>query len=212
MIQLIRIHLDPLQRQTVRGFVNPNIFHAAIEASVQNGKSRVLWRIDELSGQSYLLLLTHAEIDTQFLIDQFGFSNEKAQFVDYTKLLERVDDGTKWIFRLTANPVHHAKNDKTERDGKILAHVTPEQQMNWLILHSEKRGFHVDVNKSQVVSTRWIKFRKRDSGITIKLKEATFEGVLTVTNAELFKKVLSEGLGRGKAYGMGLLTIIPCHE
>ena len=31
---------------------------------------------------------------------------------------------------------------------------------------------------------------------------------LTVTDAELFKKLLTEGIGRGKAYGLGLMTVI----
>ena len=35
----------------------------------------------------------------------------------------------------------------------------------------------------------------------------TYEGVLTVTDTELFCKALTEGIGRGKAYGMGLLTV-----
>ena len=40
------------------------------------------------------------------------------------------------------------------------------------------------------------------------LREATYEGVLTVTDADKFKELLCNGLGRGKAYGMGLLTVM----
>ena len=35
----------------------------------------------------------------------------------------------------------------------------------------------------------------------------TYEGVLTVVDAEIFKKALVNGIGREKAYGMGLLTV-----
>ena len=36
----------------------------------------------------------------------------------------------------------------------------------------------------------------------------TYEGVLQVTDPEAFKALLCEGVGRGKAYGLGLMTII----
>lgn len=35
----------------------------------------------------------------------------------------------------------------------------------------------------------------------------TFEGVLTITEAELFRKALIDGIGRAKAYGCGLMTL-----
>ena len=36
----------------------------------------------------------------------------------------------------------------------------------------------------------------------------TYEGVLTVTDEELFKAALVQGIGREKAYGLGMLTIV----
>lgn len=40
------------------------------------------------------------------------------------------------------------------------------------------------------------------------LQEVTFEGVLTVKDPEIFKETLISGFGRGKAYGMGLMTLM----
>lgn len=36
----------------------------------------------------------------------------------------------------------------------------------------------------------------------------TYEGILKVCDEEKFKELLVAGIGRGKAYGMGLLTIV----
>ena len=41
----------------------------------------------------------------------------------------------------------------------------------------------------------------------VTLRKAIFEGVLRVTDAELFTRTLTEGIGRAKAYGNGLLTL-----
>jgi CRISPR system Cascade subunit CasE len=37
----------------------------------------------------------------------------------------------------------------------------------------------------------------------------TFEGLLQIQNLVLFKQTLVNGLGREKAFGMGLMTVIP---
>lgn len=52
-------------------------------------------------------------------------------------------------------------------------------------------------------STRTVRTKK-----TITLLSVTFEGLLTVTDELCFRQTLLEGLGRGKAFGMGLLTVI----
>lgn len=36
----------------------------------------------------------------------------------------------------------------------------------------------------------------------------TYEGTLRVVNPLLFRQALTNGIGRGKAYGLGLLTIV----
>ena len=36
----------------------------------------------------------------------------------------------------------------------------------------------------------------------------SFEGLLRVTDAALFREALTRGIGRGKAYGLGLLTLM----
>ena len=40
------------------------------------------------------------------------------------------------------------------------------------------------------------------------LRKVTYEGILEINDAELFKTALINGIGRGKAYGMGMLTIM----
>ena len=40
------------------------------------------------------------------------------------------------------------------------------------------------------------------------LLAVTYEGVLQVTDPEAFRNLLCQGIGRGKAYGLGLLTVM----
>ena len=42
----------------------------------------------------------------------------------------------------------------------------------------------------------------------VTLLAVTYEGVLQVTDAERFRAMLCQGMGRGKAYGLGLMTVM----
>ena len=53
-----------------------------------------------------------------------------------------------------------------------------------------------------------MQFTKKEAGNRISFISVTYEGILTVTDKELFVKALTEGIGREKAYGMGMLTVM----
>ena len=42
----------------------------------------------------------------------------------------------------------------------------------------------------------------------VAVKKVTYEGVLQVTDPEQFRALLCQGMGRGKAYGLGLMTVM----
>ncbi len=52
-----------------------------------------------------------------------------------------------------------------------------------------------------------IKSRRSDADKPMTFGAATFEGVLEVTDAEKFRESLKQGIGTGKAYGFGLLSV-----
>lgn len=43
----------------------------------------------------------------------------------------------------------------------------------------------------------------------IRLSKVAYEGTLLIKDIELFRKLLTEGMGKKKAYGFGMMTVIP---
>ena len=43
----------------------------------------------------------------------------------------------------------------------------------------------------------------------IRLSRVAYEGLLTIQDADLFRTLLTEGMGKKKAYGFGMMTVIP---
>ena len=67
-----RIKLDMTKTNTMKALVCPSRFHGAIESAESDGRTRKLWRIDELGGEMYLLILSEKELDFSNVSDQFG--------------------------------------------------------------------------------------------------------------------------------------------
>lgn len=210
---MTRMRLDLNSRQTMKALVAPNLFHGAIERAFEGERKRNLWRIDNLNGASYLILLSTDQPNLTSMVYQFGFkdSSPKWETRDYTPLLERVQLGSKWHFRLVANPTKSCSNSEGDIlvRGTVHAHVSVKYQEAWLSDRAEKYGFSVEPEEFAVVYSQWYRFHKgTDGGRLISMLAVTYEGSLTVTDVDLFRQTLTTGIGRGKAYGMGLLTII----
>ena len=63
-----------------------------------------------------------------------------------------------------------------------------------------------------ITESRWVQFHKTDpqagKSRYVRFLMTVYEGLLQVTDEENFRKILVEGLGREKAFGCGLLTVM----
>lgn len=202
---LTRIKLDLTRQETMKALASPNLFHGAIENAEKEGRTRKLWRVDTLGGQQYLLVLSEQQLDFSGVVKQFG-NGERAESKQYDGFLERITNGSRWQFRLKANPVVCLKKELNKR-GKPVAHITPAHQETWLRNQAAKHGFIPEEGRFLVTSSQWYAFKKGTTGHKVRMLAVTYEGILTVTDAEQFRNALTQGIGREKAYGLGMLTV-----
>jgi CRISPR system Cascade subunit CasE len=174
----------------------------------------------------YVLIVSEIRPDFTSFIQQFGWSasGQVGETKEYEPFLNSIENGSKWQFRLTANPVRSARRDEESREqrGKITG-LSVEDQKKWLADRAEKHGFHIPefLYKNQdgdevkeyshkIVSREKKQFKRQGKIVTISI--ATFEGFLQVSDAELFTQMLRNGIGRARAYGCGLFTVAKCDE
>lgn len=204
---LSRAELDPARRSTMMALVSPQKFHGAVENSFPGGRRRRLWRLDRLGEKLYLLLLSEDEPDLTGLCEQFG-TGARPETRCYDPLLERITPGSLWTFRLTANPTCSEKNpaDRMARGTLKPCYLEVEQE-KWLLTQAEKHGFRIPDGAFQVTGKQTYHFLKKGRR-SVTLLAVTYEGILQVTDPEKFREMLCHGVGRGKAYGLGLMTIL----
>ena len=208
---LNRIELNAKRRTTMRALAMPQLLHGAIEDSFPGERRRNLWRIDWLGEKCFLLVLSEIEPNFSNLVEQFGYMDKEPKWEtkNYDSFLSKLSNDQILRFRLRANPVHAVKDNVSQDRGKIHAHVTVDQQKKWLMARANALGFSLNEDSFDVVHSEWKRFSKgRENNRRVSLHAVSFEGILTIIDVERFRNTLKEGAGRGKAYGLGMMTVI----
>ena len=203
---LSRVAIDVKKYETMRAVYDLEKLHGMIETSFPGERRRNLWRLDQVSGENYLLLLSTIPPQSNILPEQIGYKNSAWETKSYDNLFFHISEGSKWYFKITANPTI-ANPTKDRKRGKVKAITIISKQREWLKRQGIKKGFFLQDYQFDVTQSEWRTARK--CGKEIRFFAATFEGILTVTDPEMFRNTLILGIGREKAYGMGLLTVMP---
>jgi len=206
-VYLSRIELDTRRRNTmVKLLASPHVVHAVVENCFTRpagvAKTRSLWRIDDLAGKKYLLVLSEEKPDFSHMIGEYCREDAKGESRSYDKLLQSVQEGSTYSFKLVANPVKEMNNKK-------VGLYSVEEQVTWLVRKAEANGFSLDVNALRVSPVEKMEFVRKVSDPKVIINKVMYEGLLEVTDVDRFIGALTQGIGRAKAYGCGLLTIIP---
>ncbi len=133
---------------------------------------------------------------------------------------ERLRTGMTLRFRLRANPTQRIDRTNMAQDerwrGKRVELRDEQAQLAWLKRKATQGGFHlVDIHANPELADTRISPQANATGRRVDGQErskmtfgvALFEGRLRIADVERFRQTLVEGIGSGKAYGFGLLSI-----
>ena len=138
-----------------------------------------------------------SNLPTQYLSDRVELPLAVKSFA---LSAEQIAPGRILQFRLRANP---SKRDNQTKKTIGLFHQA--DQLAWLKRQADRCGFllqGVDVIPSPNV------FGSKGGGTApIRLTTALYQGILEVIEPEPFLHAVQRGIGRGKSYGCGLLSI-----
>ena len=211
IVYLSRMELCPYIEKTAVALERLSLLHAAIECSFSEKQERNLWRIDQVEGRLYVLIVSRQKPDLTYMYKQFGDPNISPNWkiAEYEPFIEKIEDGSAWHFRLVVNPTRSVTNTTHGQRGVVRA-VQEDKLSEWLEDHSTRNGFSTFKSQYRVVTKRWIDFQKKiQNPQHVKFLSVTYEGILTVTDKSKFVETLVTGIGREKVYGHGMLTIVP---
>jgi len=110
-------------------------------------------------------------------------------------------------FKLIINPTRRDNASK-----KLLPVKGREAIADWFMARAEASwGFVADPAALQVERVEVLRFKEKAQR-EVTLAQAHMTGVLRVTDADIFRQSVARGIGRGRAFGCGLLQIVPITE
>ncbi len=193
------LRLNPQNPLARRDLGDPYAMHQTLTRIAVPG-DRLLWRLEvSRYGESPRLLVQTLQKPgwSRILLQEEEPYGELAPDSPKEVRLE-LERGQRLRFRLYANPT-------VARNGRRLGLYREEEQLRWLSDRMRRRGAVV---RSAIVSRKG-KIRLKKEGRTIVLASAQFDGVLEVIDPGNLVKAVELGIGHGKAFGFGLLSLAP---
>ncbi len=157
--------------------------------------------------------LPHTESLHPYLLPLPGLENPAVKPIGAAIAGLRLQDQLR--FRLRANPTKRlaTRRPQPREDpllGKRVALLREEEQLAWLHRHAEQAGFavlDVQVRPDRGLGAMQTGEQQAAERRRLTFGAVVFDGRLQITDLERFRQALCRGIGSGKAYGFGLLSL-----
>lgn len=225
---LSRLLLNPRSREVRRDLADCQDLHRTIMSAFPPGQDPdsharerfgLLHRLEvDRRGNRLVLYVQSLEkpdwshLPPSYLEDFSDFKNPACKPVGDT--YRQLQNGTVLSFRLQANPTRKVDR-KNQQDGprwhgKRVELRREEDQLTWLLRKGEQGGFRLLNARVQGQDKEQGRRLRRRGAHSLTLATVVFEGHLQITDADRFyHHSLARGIGPGKAYGLGLLSLAP---
>lgn len=208
MTWFTEIRLNSSRRDTFKILQSTEALHAMLENTLPSTpaerESRLLWRLDDTSTGKLVYMVTDTKPDSSGIVESVGWPGYDAEqtirSIEYDRLLDKLEAGDEFFFRCAVNPVKRRKSDQK------LIPLIKRDLVDWISCRMEASGIRIDADDLRKVSEETDRFNKK-GGHMVTLRRATFEGRCVIADPDKARTALINGIGRGKAYGCGLITL-----
>ncbi|MEN6642387.1 MAG: type I-E CRISPR-associated protein Cas6/Cse3/CasE [Armatimonadia bacterium] len=199
-LYLTRLVLNPESPRVQAELMRPYQLHRTLwRAFGENASGRLLYRLETDAAVPVLLVQSPWSGDWAHL-SRVGYLHEPHELLlenPAEKLFTpRFEPGQVLRFRLRANPTYKV-------GSRRLGHLNPQWQTAWLARKGAQSGFSV----VEAVG-RGEGFQALQKGPQrLRMYSVLFEGLLQVQEAEGMAEAIRNGIGSGKGFGFGLLSV-----
>lgn len=209
-VTLARIRLNPLDRAVQRDLADVTQLHRTLMRLVPDNlgdqarhQSGLLFRLEETARACVLLAQVSGPLHPDRLPEGYGHIDVK----DLTPMFRALRDGLRVRYRIVANPAKRERlplEDKGKR-GRVVPLVGRDADQ-WWNRRAAEAGLRVHTLLPSPIrpATQGRRGEKR-----LRHDLTQFDGTATITDTQALTAAVLTGIGRGKPYGAGLLTLAP---
>jgi CRISPR system Cascade subunit CasE len=198
----LNLSLEEFDPGSISG--NINYLHRLVLSGFGSGSKRVLFRLESFAHDGRgkhrtIVLVQSSKKPSWTIIDKAKDSSYKIKEFDF-----HFEKGARYLFRLKANPTVK-KAVPGRPNGARVAIKERKEQISWLTRKGEAGGFAL--KQVEVKNEGALEGRKKSDGTPLLFNSVKYEGSLEVEDPAKLKGAAINGIGSGKAYGFGLLSL-----
>ncbi|MEU9352389.1 type I-E CRISPR-associated protein Cas6/Cse3/CasE [Streptomyces griseoloalbus] len=206
---IARIRLNPHSRDVQRDLRDATQMHRTVMRMVPDNlgdaprqQAGLLYRVDE-SDTSSTLLVQATQLDPARLPTGYGQADVKSLSPMFTALRK----GLAVRYRIVLNPAKRERLSLEEKGtrGRIVP-LSGADADQWWLRRATEAG--LDLHVLTPTSMEPARSRGRDTP-HMRHSLLRYDGTATVTDPDALKDAVIHGIGRGKPYGAGLLSLAP---
>ena len=165
-------------------------------------QAAVLFRLEEQPTRFTILVQSRLKPDLEKLPDSYGAARTKP----LTPLLAALPKGANVHYRIVANATRKLGKNTTAGRPKQVVPLHGAEADAWWQRQADEAGLLLHTVHSTQLAT--VTGHRGDNG-RVTHARTRFDGTATVTDPGRLIERIHAGIGRGKSYGCGLLTIAP---
>ena len=206
---IARIRLNPHSRDVQRDLRDATQMHRTVMRMVPDNlgdaprqQAGLLYRLEETDTSSTLLVQA-ATLDPARLPTGYGQADVKSLAPMFTALRK----GLGVRYRIVLNPAKRERLSLEEKGkrGRIVPLSGAEADQWWL-----RRAAEAGINLHVLTPTSMEPARPRGrDALRMRHSLLRYDGTATVTDPDALEDAVMNGIGRGKPYGAGLLSLAP---
>ncbi|MCD0447508.1 type I-E CRISPR-associated protein Cas6/Cse3/CasE [Glycomyces sp. A-F 0318] len=221
MLFLARISLNPTHRDVQRDLGDAAQMHTTLMRLLPDGmgadprkQANLLFRVENGPTGTTVLAQATQPLHPERLPTGYATADVK----DITGLLHAVQKGTAVRYRVDLNPTKSERRNTPTTDapasgrpprprGTVRALSGPAADTWW---RQRAADSGLDLHTLLPTNPAWPP--RRNTGAdrtTIQFTLCRYEGIGTITDPDRLRIALTEGIGRAKPYGAGLLSLLP---
>lgn len=208
-VWLARLRLNVKSREVRRDLRDAVALHRRVMSLLPDGlgdqarhKAGVLYRLDE-TRQGPTLTVQAGLLPSDEKLPE-GYCEFAVRHL--TPLLKALQPGMRVHYRIAANATKRAaKSDEKHKKGQIVA-LSGVAAGEWWQRQATTHGLTLVTSFAQPLPQAR---GEREDGKSVCHAVTRFDGTAIVRDPDLLREALVRGIGRGKSYGCGLLSLAP---
>lgn len=208
---LSRLLLNSRSTRAWKDIASPYELHRTIlrayPGAAEGGPRRVLFRVEPLQNTSAIPVIVQSDLRPEWgrlcVTDDYYWDPDgrRAAAVEAKEVHLGVTAGQVLRFRLRANPT------KKNAEGRRLGLLQEPDQLMWLSRKGQAGGFRPVAASVVNEGIREIGGGNAPGAYPIRMLSVLFDGRIAVTEPVAFVRTVEDGVGSGKGFGFGLLSI-----